>query len=88
MTTVSTSEAVARLPELLKQGESVVIREDGDDVAVIVALPSRVRTEEERSASWARLQELSQHVSADLERDLAKDGRTVDQFLADALADE
>ena len=87
MTTVSIAEAEKDLSALLQraQTESVAIR-DNDGVETIL-LSTRTRTEAECEAAWARIDALSQQASAELEASLAKDGITVEQFLADALSD-
>jgi hypothetical protein len=88
MTTVSIDEAVKDLPALLQraQKESVTIR-DKDGVDTIL-LSLRPKTETEREAAWKRAEALSQQASAILEKSLANDGITVEQFLADTLADD
>jgi hypothetical protein len=47
----------------------------------------RPKTEAELEAAWERAEALSRIGSDILEKSLAKDGITVEQFLADALAD-
>jgi antitoxin (DNA-binding transcriptional repressor) of toxin-antitoxin stability system len=87
MTTVSIEEAARKLPELLQraQTESVYIRDDQGISTLLVSF--RPRTDAERQQAIARMQELAEEASAELELSLAKDGIAVEEFLADALAD-
>jgi hypothetical protein len=87
MTTVSIADAEKDLPALLQraQTESVAIR-DKDGVDTIL-LSMRPKTNAERDAAWERIDALSKKASAELEASLAKDGISVEEFLADALAD-
>jgi hypothetical protein len=88
MTTVSIAEAEKDLSALLQraQTESVAIR-DNNGVETIL-LSTRPKTEAELEAAWERADALSRTASDMLEQSLAKDGLTVEQFLADALADD
>jgi hypothetical protein len=87
MTTVSIAEAEKDLSALLQraQTESVAIR-DNDGVETIL-LSMRPKTEADLEAAWERMDTLSKQASAELEASLAKDGITVEEFLADALRD-
>jgi antitoxin (DNA-binding transcriptional repressor) of toxin-antitoxin stability system len=86
-TTVSTSEAAANLSTVIEQAKSspVVIRDGDENVAMIFSLNPRRKTDEERQAAWQRFEETRNLVAAELEASLAKDGISVDDFLADAL---
>jgi hypothetical protein len=87
MLTVSIDEAVQTLPALLEraQTESVYIR-DGQGVETLL-LGLRPKTEFEYRQAVERMSQLADEASAELEMSLAKDGITVEEFLADALAD-
>jgi hypothetical protein len=89
MTTVSIDEAARDLPTLLHraQTESIAIRDENGDTTMLLSLKPREKTAEERSAAIQRMNDLSRQASAELEESLAKDGITVEEFLADALAD-
>ena len=50
-------------------------------------IPIGPKTEAERQKSWDRMESLSREASEKLEQSLAKDNISVDDFLADALAD-
>jgi len=50
-------------------------------------LSLRPKTDAEHRQAVERMHELAQQASAELEKSLAKDGITVEEFLADALAD-
>ena len=87
MTTISVDEAAKDLPALLQrvQQESVVIRDENGCETMLIRIGPK--TDAERGKSWDRLEALSREASKDLERSLAKDGISVEEFLADALAD-
>jgi hypothetical protein len=87
MLTVSIEDASKDLHALLQraQTESVLIR-DEDGVETLL-LSMRPKTAAEREAAWKRIDALSRQASAELEASLAKDGITVEEFLADALSD-
>jgi PHD/YefM family antitoxin component YafN of YafNO toxin-antitoxin module len=88
MATVTIDEATKSLPTLLRRAhhESIIIRNDnGDDVMLLSLKP---KSEEERQAAWERLEQTSKVASAELAENLAKDGISIEEFLADALADD
>ena len=87
MLTVSIAEAVETFPALLEraQTESVYIR-DGQGFETLL-LSLRPRTESEHRQAVEQMSQLAAEASAELEMSLAKDGITVEEFLADALAD-
>jgi hypothetical protein len=87
MTTVSIAEAEKDLSALLQraQTESVAIRDENGVETILLSM--RPKTEAELEAAWERAEALSRIGSDILEKSLAKDGITVEQFLADALAD-
>jgi hypothetical protein len=87
MTTVSIADATKDLPALLQraQTDTVLIRDENGVETMLVSL--RPKTDAERDAAWDRLEALSKQASAELEESLARDGITVEEFLADALAD-
>jgi hypothetical protein len=88
MTTVSIAEAIETLPDLMKraQTESVYIRDEHGTEAMLLSMGSR--TAAEREEAWRHADALSKHASKLLEESLAKDGITVEDFLADAFADD
>lgn len=85
MQTVSTAEACASLPELLKQVNDgpVLIREGEKDVAVLVSPESYDTTEREKR--FLRLKKLRDEASEELRANLAREGTSVDEFLAELL---
>jgi hypothetical protein len=88
MVTVSIAEAVETLTALLEraQTESVYIRDEQGAEAML--LPVGSRSADEREEAWRHAEALSEHASKLLEESLAKDGITVEDFLADAFADD
>jgi hypothetical protein len=88
MMTVSIAEAAQTLPALLEraQTESVYIRDEHGLEAML--LPMGSRSDDEKEEAWRRADALSEHASKLLEESLAKDGITVEDFLADAFADD
>jgi hypothetical protein len=88
MLTVTIAEAVETLPALLEraQTESVYIRDEQGTEAML--LPIGSRSAAEREEAWRRAEALSEHASKLLEESLSKDGITVEDFLADAFADD
>ncbi len=88
MMTVSIAEAVEKLPALLEraQNESVYIRDEHGTEAML--LPVGSRSAAEREEAWRHAEALSEQASKLLEESLAKDGITVEDFLADAFADD
>jgi len=87
MATVTIDEAAKSLPLLLRRAhsESIIIRnDDGDDVMLLSLRP---KSEDERRVARERLEQISKVASAELAENLAKDGISVEDFLADALAD-
>lgn len=88
MLTVSIDEAAQTLPALLEraQTESVYIRDEHGTEAML--LPMGSRSADEREEAWRHAEALSEHASKLLEESLAKDGISVEDFLADAFADD
>jgi hypothetical protein len=88
MLIVSIAEAAEMLPALFEraQTESVYIRDKQGTEAMLIAVGSRSAAE--REEAWRRADALSEHASKLLEESLAKDGITVEDFLADAFADD
>jgi hypothetical protein len=86
MTTVTTIEAAAALPELIERSrsETVVIRDGDRDVAYLI---SPEQMERERVAKVAAFREACHLASDELERSLAAEGISVEDFVADALKD-
>lgn len=89
MTTVSIEEAARTLPHLVEESRtgSIVIRDGSGDAAMLISLRPRQVTEDRRKAAIEEMHRLSEIVSAELEESLAKDGLTVEEFLADVLTD-
>jgi hypothetical protein len=87
MMTVSISDAAKDLQAILQraQTESVSIRDEDGIETLLVSL--RPKTDAERKQAIERMDQLADEASAELEASLAKDGITVEDFLADALAD-
>ena len=87
MQTVSIAEAKEKLPEILAglNGSPVLVLDEGK---VVGMLSSPEAAEQQRQANWRRFLALRDAVAAELEVNLAKDGLTVDEFLADVLRDE
>ena len=54
---------------------------------MLISLRPRQVTEDRRKAAIEEMHRLSEIVSAELEESLAKDGLTVEEFLADVLTD-
>ncbi len=88
MATVSISEAANTLPALLQRArsESVVIEDEAGDKSLILSL--KLKTEEERMAAVLKFEQTCHEVSAELAANLAKEGISVEDFLADLLADD
>jgi len=89
MTTVSIEEATRTLPNLVEESRSgtIVIRDEAGDAAMLISLRPRQATEDKRKAAIEEMHRLSEKISAELEESLAKDGLTVEEFLADVLTD-
>ena len=89
MRTVSIEEAARTLPDLVEESRSatVVIRDGAGDAAMLISLRPRPATEGKRKAAIEDMHRLSEKISAELEESLAKDGLTVEEFLADVLTD-
>ena len=87
MQTVSIAEAKERLPEIIASlnGESVIVLHEGKVIAMI---SSPEAAEEKRQASWRRFLVRREALAAEFEANLAKDGLTPDEFLADVLRDD
>jgi len=81
------AEATENLPELIAKLESepVLVLANGKVIAMI---SSPEAAEQERKASWRRFLAKREQVAAEFEANLAKDGLTVNEFLADVLRDE
>jgi antitoxin (DNA-binding transcriptional repressor) of toxin-antitoxin stability system len=88
-TTVTTAEAAANLSTLIEQSRSapITIREGGEDVAFIVSVKPRAKTDAEREAAWTKFEATRNRVAADLETSLDQKGISVEDFLSDALKD-
>jgi hypothetical protein len=86
-TTISSSEAADDFIGVIERSQSapVLIRDGDEDIAVIFSLRPRVKTEAERQAAWEKFESTRNRVAAELEANLAKEGITVDEFLADVL---
>jgi len=86
MTTVSTAEAAAELPELMARArhEQIAIRDGNGDLVYLV---SSEQVERERLAKVAAFEEACRDASEELRRNLAADGITVEDFMAEVLKD-
>ena len=89
MTTVSIEEATRTLPNLVEESRSgtIVIRDEAGDAAMLISLRPRQVTEDRRQAAIDEMYRLSEKISAELEESLAKDGLTLEEFMADVLTD-
>jgi len=89
MTTVSIEEAARTLPDLVEEsrGGTIVIRDDAGDAAMLISLRPRQVTKDKRKAAIEEMHRLSEKISGELEESLAKDGLTVEEFMADVLTD-
>jgi hypothetical protein len=89
MTSVSIEDAARMLPLLVEESRAggIVIRDQIGDAAMLISLRPREATEDSRQAAILEMQRLSEKISAELEESLAKDGLTVEEFLADVLTD-
>ncbi len=89
MTTVSIEEATRTLPNLVEESRSgtIVIRDEAGDAAMLISLRPRQATEDKRKTAIEEMHRLSEKISAELEESLAKDGLTIEEFLADVLTD-
>ncbi len=86
MSTVTIDEARSSLPELLERVriEPVVIR-DGDRELAILVSPKDF--ERERLTRIEAFQRSRDAMVAELEKNLARDGITVEQFVAELLSE-
>jgi hypothetical protein len=86
-TTISSSEAADDFIGVIERSQSapVLIRDGDEDVAMVLSLRPRLKTEAERQAAWEKFERTRNRVAAELEANLAKEGITVEQFLADVL---
>ena len=87
MQTVSISEAGEEFVKLQPtlQGEPVMVLDGNDLLATIT--PTAV-TEIQRRVRWAAFLASSERASAELKRNLDKEGLSVEEFLNDVLRDE
>ena len=87
MQTVSIAEATENLPQLIAElnAEPLFVLDDGKVIAMIA---SPEAAEHERQASWRRFLVKRDQLAAELEASLAKDGLTVEEFLADVLLED
>jgi PHD/YefM family antitoxin component YafN of YafNO toxin-antitoxin module len=85
MDAVSIAEAREKLPEILANlnGAPVLVMDEGKVVGMI---SSPEAAEQEQQAAWRRFLAKRDAVAAEFEENLAKDGLTVDEFLADVLS--
>jgi hypothetical protein len=86
-TTISSSEAADDFIAVIERSQSapVLIRDGDEDVAVVFSLRPRVKTEAERQAAWEKFERTRNRLAAELEANLAREGTTVEDFLADVL---
>ncbi len=86
MQTVSIAEASEKLPELIAKlsGEPVLVLDEGKVIAMI---SSPEAAERERQANWRRFLAVRDEVAAEFEANLAKDGLSSEEFMADVLRD-
>jgi antitoxin (DNA-binding transcriptional repressor) of toxin-antitoxin stability system len=89
MTSVSIEDAAKMLPLLIEEARAgtIVIRDQTGDAAMLISLRPREVTEDKREAAIQEMHRLSEKISAELEESLAKEGLTVEEFLADVLTD-
>ena len=86
MTTVSTAEAVAALPDLMARSrhEKIAIRDGAGDLVYLV---SSEQIERERRAKVDAFRESCRLASEELAKNLAAEGISVDEFMNDVLKD-
>ena len=86
MTTVSTAEAVAALPDLMARSrrEKIAIRDSAGDLVYLV---SSEQIERERRAKVDAFRESCRQASEELEKNLAAEGISVEEFMNDVLQD-